>query len=546
MLRHASRLLATVCAAASFLNPAAFAARETPVESGNREQIFHVGNGGEPQDLDHQTLTGVPEHKIVMALAEGLVMEDPKTLDPRPGVAETWEISPDGKTYTFHLRADAKWSNGDPVTANDFIRSFQRILTPALGAAYAYHLFYVEGAEDFHRGKLPDFAQTGFKAPDARTLVLQLRNPTPFLLRLMASHYSWWPVHIPTIEKFGGMTKRGTPWTRAGNFVGNGAFALKEWRPNQVLIVERSPTYWDRANVKLKQIRFYPTENLDTEERMFRTGQLHLTNELPAGKIDTYKRENPGVLRIEPYLGTYFYRFNTTKPPLNDVRVRKALSLAIDRERLVARVTRGGQQPALHYTPPGTAGYTSTARLTGTVEDAQRLLAEAGYPGGKDFPKVTLMFNTSENHLKIAETLQEMWRKNLGIEVALENQEWKVYIQNQHSMNYEISRSGWIADYVDPHVYLDMWTKDGGNNDTGWSKPEYDKLLGTALEAKTEAERFAIYDKLEHMLIDELPFLPIYFYTRVVLQQPSVKGLYPNLLDNHPYKFIWLEETPAP
>ena len=233
------------------------------------------------------------------------------------------DISADGRTYTFHLRADAKWSNGDPVTAQDFVASYKRILTPALASEYAYKLHPAVGAEDYNKGKLTDFSKVGFKAVDARTLVVTLNNRTPFLIEAM-KHYSWFPVHIPTVEKFGGLVRKGTAWTRPENMVGNGPFVLKEWRPNQRIVVTRSPTYWDRATVKLDTINFMPTESIDTEERMFRTGQVDKTNELPNTKIDTYKREFPESYRQEPYYGVYFFRFNVTKPPLNDKRVRRA------------------------------------------------------------------------------------------------------------------------------------------------------------------------------------------------------------------------------
>jgi oligopeptide transport system substrate-binding protein len=440
--------------------------------------------------------------------------------------------------YTFHLRTTARWSNGDPVTAEDFVRSYQRILTPELAAEYAYMIYnYVVGAKDYYDRKTSDFSQVGFRAIDAHTLEIRLLAPTPYLLSAM-THYAWFPVHIPTVAKFDALKRRGTNWTRLGNFVGNGPFVLKEWRQNQVLIVQRSPTYWDRANVKLDEIHYFPVDNLDTEERMFRTGQLHVTYELPTGKIDSYRRENPAALRTDPYLGVYFYRFNVKRRPFNDVRVRKALALAIDRESLVKNVTRGGERPAYALSYPENQGYTARARLQGTVEDAQRLLAEAGYPGGKGFPSVELTYNTQQNNRLIAEAIQQMWRKNLGIEVTVANLEWKVYLDSQHSLNYDVQRAGWIADYVDPHVFMDLWESTSGNNDTGWGNADYDRLLTEALRAKTTAERYEIYQRMDQILVDELPVMPIYYYNRVILVSPKLRGYYPTLLDNHPWKYV--------
>lgn len=504
-----------------------------------------LGIGTEPADLDPQTVTGVPEHKVLKALMEGLVSEKPGTLEPEPGVAERWDISPDGLVYTFHLREQARWSNGEPVTATDFVRSYQRILTRSFGAEYANMIHdFVAGAKEYYDGTITDFAQVGLRAVDERTLEVRLKHPTPYFLRILASHYSWFPVPIKVVERFGGLERRGTDWTRPENFVGNGPFVIKEWLRTQKLVVKRSPTYWDAARVRLNEIHFFATENIPGEERMFRTGQLHCTNEIPQSKIDSYRTSNSPHLRIEPYLGTYFYRLNVTRPPFDDVRVRRALALAISREDIVEHITRGGQQPAYHYTPPGFPGYRPKARLTGTVEDAQRLLAEAGHPGGAGLPPVEIQFNTSENHLAIAEAIQAMWRRNLGVNATLRNLEWKVYLDSHDTLSYGVSRAGWIGDYLDCNTFLEIFVTDGGNNDTGWSNAEYDALRAKALSAPNDEERFACYERMEEILLEELPTIPIYFYTRPYLIDTSVRGMDPNPLDHHPWKYVWLEPIP--
>ena len=512
-----------------------------PAAAAAGPMIWRVGNGAEPQDLDPQVVTGVPEHKLIMAIFEGLLAENPRDLSPEPGIAERWEVSADGLVYTFHLRADAKWSDGTPIEASTFLRSYQRILTPALGAEYAYLLHYVRGAKEYNEGKITDFSQVGFKAPDARTLQVTVNTPTPFLLKLIASHYSWYPVPVHVIEKFGGMARKGTAWTRPGNLVASGPFMLKEWRQQQLISVVRNPQYWDRAKVKLDEIHFLPVENQDTEERMFRTGQIDMTNELPVAKIDVYRRENPAALRTDPYLGLYFYRFNHTRPPLNDRRVRRALALAVDREALVKNVVRGGQRPAYAITHPETAGYTPLARLSGTVEEAKKLLAEAGFPEGRGFPKLELLYNTSQNHRLIAEAIQQMWRRTLGIDITLRNEEWKVYLDSTDALKYDLQRGGWIADYVDPHVFLEIWASKNLNNDTGFSNARYDALLEEALRAPNEKARYDIYQKMDALLVEELPVLPIYYYTSVKALSPRVKGYNSTLLDSHPYKYISLE-----
>lgn len=513
---------------------------ETRVARGDREQILHRGNGAEPQDLDPQTVTGVPEDHILLALFEGLVSEDPHDLHPVPGVAERWDISPDGRTYTFHLRHNAKWSNGEILTARDFVRSYQRILAPTLAAEYAYMLFVVTNAEAFNKGAVKDFSQVGFRVPDDFTLEVRLNAPTPYFLSLL-NHYSWFPVHVPTVERCGPVDQRGNRWTRPENFVGNGPFNLVSWRINDRLIVRKSPTYWDGDKVRLREIHFYPVESLDTEERGFRAGQLHMTYEMPLPKIDTYRAEHPNLIRIDAYLGTYIYRLNVTKPVLNLKKVRQALALAVEREKIASQIRRAGERPACCFTPPGTAGYTCRAAVHTDIPRAQQLLAEAGFPNGKGFPKFKVQFNTLETHRAIAEAIQQMWKKNLNIDVELENQEWKVYIDNQRLLNYEIGRYAWIGDYVDPNSFLDMFLTGGGNNQTGWSNKEYDRLLALAAATGDNARRFEYFQQAEAILLDECPMIPIYHYVQPYLLSPSVQGWWPTILDHHPYKYVYLE-----
>ncbi|MGA2222109.1 MAG: peptide ABC transporter substrate-binding protein [Verrucomicrobiia bacterium] len=517
--------------------------RETRVEVSDREQILYEGNGGEPQELDPYVVTGVSEQRILMTLLEGLLTQDPVDLHPVPGVAERWDISPDGRIYTFYLRKDARWSNGDPVTARDFWESYKRILTPSLAAEYSYMLFPVKNAEAYNQGRITDFNQVGFKVLDDYTFQITLESPTPYLLSVINYHSSWMPVHLPTLRKYGDPYLRGGKWTRPGRFVGNGPFVLAKWRVNDVIVVKKSPTYWDRDRVRLNEIHFMPIESDETEERAFRAGQLHITEFMPLTKIDFYRKNYPSLLHIDPYLGTYFYRINVTKPPLDDKRVRRALALTIDRESLVADVLRGGQLPAFCLTPAGTAVYTCRTQLHEDVAEAKRLLAEAGYPDGKNFPTVELLYNTLEAHRIIAEAIQQMWKKNLGIDMRLVNQEWKVYLDSQRTLNYQICRASWIGDYVDPNTFLDLWVTGGGNNETGWSNPEYDRLIAEAARTTDPQQRLEVFQKAEAILLDELPMIPIYFYTHVHARRPEVKGWYPTILDYHPYQYVYLEPT---
>jgi oligopeptide transport system substrate-binding protein len=518
---------------------------ETNVEAGNRNQILHFGNGAEPQELDPHIVTGIPEHNVIAALMEGLVKKHPKTLEPVPAVAKSWQISEDGKTYIFHLRENARWSNGDPVTAQDFVWSWWRALQPALGNQYAYMLFPIVNAEAYARGDIRDFAKVGVKAQDDHTLKVELNHSTPYFLQLL-DHYSTYPVHRDTIEAFGAPDERGTRWTRPGNYVGNGPFVLDTWRLNDIIQVRRNPHYWDAANVRLSGIDFHPIENVSTEERMFRAGQLHITGTIPIDKIAEYRRKKPDRLLVHPYLGTYYYRFNVRKAPLDDQRVRQALNLALDREAIVRHVTKGGEVPAYTFTPPDTMGYTARSDLRFDPDAARDLLAQAGFPGGAGFPDIELLYNTSEGHQKIAVAIQQMWKKHLNITISLNNQDWKVFLNSVGVGDYRMARAGWIGDYVDPNTFLDMWVTGGGNNQTGWSNERYDEIvLKLAPRAETREERYRLLREAEAILLDELPVMPIYIYTSKSLVAPSVRGVYGNLLDYIDYTNVWLEEKNA-
>lgn len=513
---------------------------ETPVDKGNRLQILHKGNGKEVQDLDPHIVNGVSSFNVLSALFEGLVAEDPHDLHPVPGVAERWEISPDEKTYTFHLRRDARWSNGEPVTARDFIDSYRRVLSPAMASDVAYMLYPVANAEAFNTGKITDFSQVGFRQVDDWTLEITLASPTPYFLSLL-SHYSWFPVHLPTIQKHGPAFERGSRWTRPGRLVGNGPFNLEEWRLNDRIRVQKSATYWDAKTVSLNAIVFHTIDSNDVEERAFRSGQLHVTDSIPVNRIDRYRREHPELLRIDPYLGTYFFRANVTRPVLNNRLVRRALAMSIDRQAIVENVWRGGQLPAGCFTPPNTAGYTCESFIPYDPSGARKLLAEAGYPEGRGLPAIEILFNSSENHKLTAEAVQQMWRKELNLNAALVNQEEKVYFDSRRQMNYEISRSTWIGDYNDPNSFLNIWTSGNANNQTGWSNPEYDRLIAEGEKTGDPALRFAAFQKAEAILLDDAPILPVYFYTHAFLLRPSVKGWFPTILDHHPYKHVRLE-----
>jgi oligopeptide transport system substrate-binding protein len=538
-MRTLTAALVLIVASLSLVS-AAFAQRESVVETARRTQTLHLGNGAEPADLDPQVSTVYTDYNILLSLFEGLTVIDEATSQAEPGAAERWDISSDGLIYTFHLRKNGRWSNGDPVTAQDFITSFQRILSPALAAEYAYMLYPVKNAEAFNTGKLADFAQVGFRAIDTHTLEIVLAHPTPYLLSLVA-HQAWFPIHPPTILKFGKLDLRGTRWTQPGNLVGNGAFVLKDWLPNSRIVVTKSDTYWDAGHTRLNSVVFYPNDNIATDEKNFRAGQLHITYDILPEKIPTYRKQSPSPLRVDPFLETLFIRFNTTKAPFDNKKVRQALARALDREVICRVLLSGSREPAHFFTPPNTAGYTATARVPSDFEAARKLLAEAGYPGGKGFPPVEIQMNIDAINKKVFEAVQEMWRRELGINVRLTSNDFRVYLDNERTLSYQVSRSRWVGDYNDPNTYLDMFITDGLNNRTGWGNRDYDRLIAEAGRTLDPTARMAIFQQAEAILLDEAPVAPVFFGTRTFLIHPSVKGWVPSLLGIHRYQRVWLE-----
>jgi oligopeptide transport system substrate-binding protein len=500
-------------------------------------QVLNIGNGTEPRDLDPHTVTGIPEFQITQNLFEGLVGKDPKTLEPTPGVAESWKISKDRKTYTFKIRKNAKWTNGEPITASDFIYSWKRLLDPTTASEYAYQGYYIKSGKEFNQGQLKDASRLGLKSADPYTLEVTLENPTPYFLSLLY-HHSLYPVHQVTVEKYG------MRWTRQENIVSNGPFSLKKWKMNQVITLEKNPSYWDAGSVKLERVNFYAVEKSETEEKMFLTKKLHATATVPTEKIAPWTKDTSGVLKRHPYLGTYYYWINVNRAPMNNPLVRKALALAIDREKLVKYVVKGGQAPAESFTPPGTGGFHPKSHLpkdSSRVAEAKKLLTQAGFPDGKGLQPIEILYNTSESHKKIAEAIQQMWSENLGVHATLYNQEWKVFLDTQHSKNYMVSRAGWIADYNDPNTFLDMLTTGNGNNHAGWSNSAYDSLIEKAAKELNPKKRHEIFQKAEDILLEELPVIPLYIYTRIYLLSPDVQGWFENVEDVHPLKYVWMK-----
>lgn len=541
------KIAAGACVVAIFfVGGCADESRERPADAALRARVLLVNNGGEPASLDPQLVTGVTEMRLMLALFEGLVRYDPETLAPRPAIAERWDVSPDGLRWTFHLRSDARWSDGRAITADDFLFSYRRLLSPKLASPCASLFFSpVKNASAFARGELADFSRVGFSAPDAATLVVELSRPCPYFLSLVC-HPSWSVVPAHAILKFGKIDERSTLWTRPENFVGSGPFRLKTWRVAYRIEVEKNPFYHDAKNVWLNAIRFDALEDQFAEERAFRDGQYHVTNTVPPVRVAVLRERGDAALRLDPYLSTAFIRVNCTRAPLDDVRVRRALSLALDREILAERVMRAGETPAFSLVPamPGFPVVAEEKRRTRAEEiaEARELLAEAGFPDGKNFPEISYLFNTSDGAQFFAQAIQEMWRKNLGIRVALKNQEYKVYRVSMERGDYDLARSAWSADFADPTTFLDLFAGASHMNWTGWRDARYDRLLAEASLERSPEKRAEKLRAAEKILGDAVPVIPTVYNRNKFLIREEVRGWFPNPLDIHPYNGVSLEK----
>lgn len=517
--------------------------KSNPLDEANANGVLMIGNGAEPRDLDPHVVTGFPENRVIKALLEGLVTEHPQTsAEVLPGMAERWESNSGATRWTFYLR-EALWSNGDPVTAQDFLFAYERLLNPEFGAPYASMLFHVRGAEAYNNGEITDFAEVGFSAPDERTLVVETYGPTPFL-PLMLTHYTWFPVHPPTIEKHDAGERRDSGWTQPGNYIGNGPFVLTEWRPNQRIIVEKNPLHWDAATVSLNAIQFFPVQDSQAEQRMFQTGMLHKTDSVPYNMRDRLRASADPAFREDPMFATGYMGLNTANGPLADVRVRRALSLALDRSTIINNVTKNGN-PAGGFVPPTIPGYASADSLPFDPERARALLSEAGFPGGEGFPSLEFLIPHSDTSRTFAEVAQEMWRRELGIDVQVLNKEWQVLIANMDSGDFDLFLISWIGDYLDPATFLKILRTGDGNNRTGFANPQFDALLAQANQQRDLLARFDLLAQAEAILLDQLPILPLTWSDNLFLLHPSVTGWQPKPLMDQPYKYVRLDPVSA-
>ncbi|MDE9494469.1 oligopeptide ABC transporter substrate-binding protein OppA [Xenorhabdus bovienii] len=487
------------------------------------KQVLVRNNGSEPQSLDPHKIEGVPESNIARDLFEGIVINGPNG-EILPGVATHWE-NQDFKVWTFHLRKDAKWSNGDPVTAQDFVYSWRRLADPNTASPYASYLQYAHilNVDDVIKGKQKT-ESLGVKALDDHTVQVTLSEPVPYLVRLLI-HSTMSPVHRATVEKYGDR------WTQPKNFVGNGAYKLKSWNINERLVFERSPTYWDNKNTIIDQVTFLPISSEVTDVNRYRSGEIDITySNLPIELFQKLKKEIPAQLRVNPYLCTYFYEINNQKPPFNDPRVRTALKLGMDRDLITNKVKAQGDTPAYGWVPPYIADFKDEKPDWYTKlnqqqrnEEAKKLLVEAGF--SKDNPlKISLLYNTSDLHKKMAIAAAAIWKKNIGVEVSLENQEWKTFLDTRHQGNYDIARAGWCADYNEPTTFLNVKLSYSSNNTAHYKSEAFDALMKEALKVKSDAERVEIYKQANALIDKDSAVVPLYYYVSTRLVKPYVGG----------------------
>lgn len=495
----------------------------------SQAKAFRMNIHSEPSSLDPALMEDNVSGTIATGIYEGLTRKDEKG-DAVPGMAEKWEQSEDGLTYTFTIRKDAKWSNGDPVTANDFEFSWKRVLDPNTGSTYAYQLYYIQGAEDYNTEKVANADAVGVKALDEHTLEVKLVAPTPYFLSL-TSFYTYFPTHQSV--------KDNAAWAAdAATIIGNGPFKMSKWQHNTSIKLVPNENYYDKDQVKFSSVDFMMVSDAATELANYQTNKLDYTGkptgEIPTEQIPVLKESMGDEMHIKPIASSYYYQFNTEEVPFNNVKVRKALSMAIDRTLIAETVTMGGETASFGFVPPGITGLKEDYRtevkddfFKEDITEAKKLLAEGlAELGLTKFPETTLTFNTSDVHKKIAEAIVAMWHENLGIDVGVMNEEFAVLLKNRTAMNYQIQRAGWGADYNDPMTYLDMFLTGGGQNNTGFASPEYDELIKKARATGDQNERMKDLAAAEKILMDYLPIMPIVYYSNVYMLKPGFQNIF--------------------
>jgi len=492
-------------------------------------------NGAELESLDPAIVTGQADLRVVSALFEGLTRSDPKTGRPIAGLAENWSISDDGLSYRFYLRPNLQWSTGDLISSDDIVYSWRRALAPETASDYAGQFYCITNAESYNRGLITNASLVGVTAKGRTVLEVQLAAPTAFFLDLCTLP-ALAVVPRQTIESFGDQ------WIKAKPLPVSGAYCLAYWRINDKIRLQKNPRYWDVANTQNEWVDILPVGNAGTAINLYETHAADVVwdKELaPTELLDELLARSD--FHPFDYLATYFIRINVTKKPFNDPKIRCALAMAIDKRRIVEKITKAGERVANQLTPSGIADYIPPKGLSYDPERARAILAAAGYPEGKGFPSFAYLFNAAagggaKTHQKIGIELQEMWKRELGISMELRQVESKIFLAAQSALDYDICRSSWVGDYCDPNTFLDLFMSNSGNNRTGWRSQQYDRALSNANAATDPRKRLMLLRDVEAILIEEeLPIIPLFFYKGICYYRPDeITGIYPNLIDQHP------------
>ena len=498
--------------------------------SGSVAHPLAIANGAEPASLDPHAITGAPEIRVAGTLFEGLVVRGLRDRQVRPGAALSWETSPDGMAYTFHLRPGAKWSDGAPLTAGDFVKSWRRFADPATGSEYTTLMKIIRNADAIREKQLPPDS-LGVAAPNDSTFTVRLIYPVAFFLDLCAFE-PFSAVPVDTIAKYQ------EKWTQPGHIVGSGPYRMAAWKHNVEVRVEKNPYYWDSALVRQAEIVFNPVEDQQTAWNMFRNGEVDWIFSVPPSRLDAAKRM-PEFFN-EPMFGTYYYLVNCKNPGYDNADLRKALSYAIDRKAIVERILKGVVRPATGFVPP-TPGYTGVGLDLYDPAKAKEFLAKSGYGPGKQPPGLEILYNTSEAHRDIAQVISQMWKENLGLDAELVNYEWKVYLENTKNLNYRsLARASWIGDFADPISFLELFTTKDGNNRTGFSDPAYDRAVKETWTLADPGQRMGKLKAAEAILMERMPVIPIYYYGLQEMRSPRLRNAVPNPLGQYCWKDVYL------
>ena len=505
-------------------------------------QVFRKNNGTEPGTLDPHRAEGVPASNVLRDLFEGLVMEDPSGAYIS-GAAESWSLSEDAKTYVFKMRENGKWSNGDVVTAEDFVYGLRRSVDPATLSNYSSMLYPIKNARDIVLGKRSS-ETLGVRANGPTTLIIELEEPTPYFLSLL-THSTTYATHRPSVEKFGAR------FTRPGNLVGNGAFKLEEWRVQSHIKLVRNTEYWDNKNTTLEEVYYYPIDDVNSSFKRYRAQELDFTETVLAEQLPWIRQCLPGDLKISPYFGSYYYGFNNTQPPFkNKPKLRTALSMAVDRNVITDIILGAGQIPAYSLVPSVKTFKAVPANWSQWTQEqrnqeAQRLYSEAGFSKEKPL-EVEILYNTSDNHKRIALAIAAMWKQTLGVKTTLRNQEWKVFLETRRlKQGTQVYRAGWIGDYDDPYTFSQLLHSENEMNHPGYSSEEYDELINLAATKNAGESRLDVLRQAEKAMLEDMPIIPIYFYVSQHLIKPQVSGLEGNVMDHHYSKYVRILKTEA-